>query len=84
MDIHSEDRLASEAASTTGAVGDDRATVDFDDINVTHRPRRHDDDEEGSDVDDDVESATSAQAVENSKVAGNAEEEKELPSHACA
>ena len=84
MDIHSEDRLASEVASTVGAVGGDRATVDFDDINVTHHPRRHDDDEEGSDVDDDVESATSAQAVENSKVAGNAEEEKELPSHACA
>lgn len=85
MDLRSEDRLASEAGSTVGAVGDERTTADFDDINVTHRPRRHDDDEdEGSDVDDDAESTTSAQAAGNSKGAGNGEEEKELPPHACA
>lgn len=48
------------------------------------RPRRHDDDEEGSDRDDDLESTTSAPVAGNSKAPGHLEEEKELPPHACA
>lgn len=77
----------SDAGSTVGAVGDERLAPDPDDVDLTHRPRKHDDDDddEGSDVgDDDAESTTSAQAAKNSKGSGNAEEEKELPSHACA
>ena len=81
----------SDAGSTVGAVGDERLAPDPDDVDLTHRPRKHDDDDgdddddEGSDVgDDDAESTTSAQAAKNSKGSGNVEEEKELPSHACA
>lgn len=49
------------------------------------RPRRHDDDDEGSDNgDDDAESTTSAPVAGDAKTQGNAEEEKELPPHACA
>lgn len=73
---------------------DARAAVDFADSAFLApggpRPRRHDDDEEGSDVaeDDDAESANSAQIAGNAKADMNVEEEKEkekeLPAHACA
>ena len=83
MDSRPENHVASN--SYIGAIVDDRNGADLDDINLTHRPRRHDDDDEGSDAgDDDVESTTSAQAAENPKSPGALEEEKELPPHACA
>lgn len=83
MDSRRENHVASN--SYIGAIVDDRTGADLDDINLTHRPRRHDDDDEGSDAgDDDVESTTSAQAAENPKSPGALEEEKELPPHACA
>ena len=84
MDSRLENHLASD--SYIGARVDERTAADLDDINLTHRPRRHDDDDdEGSDAgDDDVESTTSAQAAENPKSPGAIEEEKELPPHACA
>ena len=82
MNPSPENQLASD--SYIGAVVDERTAADLDDINLTHRPRRHDDDDEGSDGDDDAESTTSAQAAENPKSPGAIEEEKELPPHACA
>lgn len=50
------------------------------------RPRRHDDEDEGSDIleDDDLESTIGGPANGNQKSQGYAEEEKELPAHACA
>lgn len=85
MDVRAGSQLESDAGSTVGAVGDERLAPDPDEINLTHRPRRHDDDDEGSDVgDDDAESTASAQAAKNLKGLGNVEEEKELPLHACA
>lgn len=81
-----ESHLTTDAASTVGAVGDDRTTADHED-SLAHRPRQHDDDDddEGSDDgDDDVESTTSVQAAENPKSPGDVEDVKELPPHACA
>ncbi|KAB8237426.1 putative regulator of nonsense transcripts [Aspergillus alliaceus] len=63
------------------ALGDDLRELDG--ITGGLRPRRHDDDEEGSD-NDDLESTTSAPAAGNAENQGYAEEEKELPPHACA
>ncbi|THC93819.1 hypothetical protein EYZ11_006708 [Aspergillus tanneri] len=68
---------------------DGMTPADFDettfDLTGGHRPRRHDDDDEGSDNgDDDVESTTSAPVAGNTKTQGDADEEKELPPHACA
>lgn len=50
------------------------------------RPRKHDDEDEGSDIaeEDDSESVTSAQVGEHVKNQDKVEEEKELPPHACA
>lgn len=50
------------------------------------QPRRHDDDDDGSEFleDDDLESTVGGPANGNSKGQGHAEEEKELPAHACA
>lgn len=50
------------------------------------RPRRHDDEDDGSDIleDDDLESTIGGPANGNQKGQGYAEEEKELPAHACA
>ncbi|CAI7642741.1 unnamed protein product [Penicillium pancosmium] len=61
----------------------------LDDHNATlgrARPRRHDDEDEGSDIleDDDLESTIGGPANGNQKSQGYAEEEKELPAHACA
>jgi regulator of nonsense transcripts 1 len=49
------------------------------------QPRRHDDEDEGSDIleDDDLESTVGG-PVSHHKGHGNGEEEKELPAHACA
>lgn len=83
MDVHADAQLESGTVSTVGAVGDERLAADHEDLDFTHRPRKHDD--EGSDSgDDDAESATSAQVAGNSKGLTAADEEKELPSHACA
>lgn len=50
------------------------------------RPRRHDDEDEGSDTfeDDDMESIVGAPTNGHQKSQGNGEEEIELPAHACA
>lgn len=50
------------------------------------RPRRHDDEDEGSDIfeDDDMESIVGAPTNGHQKSEGNGEEEIELPAHACA
>lgn len=50
------------------------------------RPRRHDDEDDGSEFfeDDDLESTVGGPANGNAKAQGNAEEERELPAHACA
>lgn len=89
--------LVSDSAPTINA-GDDLSTVDADESildreygrgNLTGGPRRrrHDDEEDGTEAfeDDDTESMMSlgAQGV-NGKQATKAEEEKELPQHACA
>lgn len=72
------------------APSDARPAVDFVDSAFLApggpRPRRHDDEEEGSDVADydDAESTNSAQIAGNAKAEVNVEEEKELPPHACA
>lgn len=84
MDVHADGQLDSGAVSTVGAVGDEKLTADPDDFDFTHRPRKHDDDEGSDSGDDDAESTTSAQAAENSKGLAGVDEEKELPSHACA
>jgi regulator of nonsense transcripts 1 len=72
------------------AIGDGRAPADLDEttLNMTGgpRPRRHDDEDDGSDNfgDDDVDSVTSAAVTGRRQNEGNYEEEKELPPHACA
>jgi regulator of nonsense transcripts 1 len=50
------------------------------------RPRRHDDEDEGSDTfeDDDMESTVGGPTNGNQKSQGNGDEEIELPAHACA
>lgn len=50
------------------------------------RPRRHDDEDEGSETfeDDDLESTVGAPTNGQQKHQGNGEEELELPAHACA
>lgn len=89
MEFRTEDHLT-DPVSTLAATGDDRAAVDLDEstLNMTGgpRPRRHDDDDEGSDFgdDDDIESTNSAPLTGNAKGQSKVEEEKELPPHACA
>ncbi|CAG8908129.1 unnamed protein product [Penicillium egyptiacum] len=66
---------------------DPSAGVEVDEIALGHaRPRRHDDEDEGSDTfeDDDIESTVGAPTNGNQKSQGNGEEEIELPAHACA
>ena len=94
---HLGNHLISDSASTINA-GDDLSTIDADESildreygrgNLTGGPRRrrHDDEDEGTEVfeDDDTESIVSM-PVEgiNGKPEIRAEEEKELPPHACA
>lgn len=72
------------------AVDDSAAPTEMDDPNGSSmgpaRPRRHDDEDEGSDIleDDDLESTVGGPANGDQKGQGHAEEEKELPAHACA
>lgn len=73
------------------ALGDDSSVMaELDDNNANAlgraRPRRHDDEDEGSEFfeDDDLESTVGGPANGNARGHGNAEEEKELPPHACA
>ncbi|KAL2220776.1 hypothetical protein M432DRAFT_239572 [Thermoascus aurantiacus ATCC 26904] len=81
---HMGNHLVSDSGPTAG---DDTSTVDPDEniLNMTRR-RRHDDEDDGSEVldDDDLESTASAPAGGNAKGQKKAEEEKELPPHACA
>ncbi|KAI9680308.1 MAG: hypothetical protein M1829_001194 [Trizodia sp. TS-e1964] len=96
---HLGNHLISDSASTINA-GDDLSTIDPDEalmygnysrsgIPGAPRRRRHDDEDEGTDVfdDDDVESLASM-AVDGLKEKNSAgarmEEEIELPAHACA
>ena len=94
---HLGNHLISDSAPTINA-GDDLSTIDADESildreygrgNLTGGPRRrrHDDEDDGTDAfeDDDLESMASL-AVDgaNGKQAVRAEEEKELPPHACA
>lgn len=82
--------LVSDSASTINA-GDDVSTVDADDTILSMaggpRRRRHDDEDEGSDVvdADDLESMASVPFDgAGNKPAEKSEEETVLPSHACA
>ncbi|KAJ5553419.1 hypothetical protein N7504_006681 [Penicillium tannophilum] len=71
-------------------LADDASVVELDDHTTDAlgraRPRRHDDEDEGSDIleDDDLESTVGGPANGNRKGQGHADEEKELPAHACA
>lgn len=78
--------LVSNSAAAINA-SDDISTVDPDEsiLSLAKGPRRrqHDDDESESIEEDDLESLASA-AVDGNKPVTKAEEEKELPPHACA
>jgi hypothetical protein len=75
------DTVLSRLILMMAALSDDLRELD--DITSGLRPRRHDDDDDGSD-NDDLESTTSAPVAGNTEHQGHAEEEKELPPHACA
>lgn len=78
--------LVSNSAAAINA-SDDISTVDPDEsiLSLAKGPRRrqHDDDETESIEEDDLESLASA-AVDGKQQVAKAEEEKELPPHACA
>lgn len=94
---HLGNHLISDSASTINA-GDDLSTIDPDESildreygrgNLTGGPRRrrHDDEDEGTEnfEDDDTESMVSMPVDgTNGKQGAKAEEEKELPPHACS
>ena len=94
---HLGNHLISDSASTINA-GDDLSTIDPDEsildqeygrgnLNGGPRRRRHDDEDEGTEAfeDDDTESMVSMPVDGvNRKGAARAEEEKELPAHACS
>lgn len=73
-----------------GPAEDSQAIAEIDDLNAgtigRARPRRHDDEDDGSDIleDDDLESTVGGPANGNQKGQEHADEEKELPAHACA
>lgn len=73
-----------------GLAEDSQAIAEMDDLNPSAmgraRPRRHDDEDEGSDIleDDDLESTVGGPVNGNQKGQEHVEEEKELPAHACA
>jgi regulator of nonsense transcripts 1 len=77
--------LVSNSAAAINAI-DDVSTVDPDEsiLSLAKGPRRrqHDDDESESVEEDDLESLASA--ADGKKQIAKAEEEKELPPHACA
>jgi regulator of nonsense transcripts 1 len=78
--------LVSNSAAAINA-SDDISTVDPDEsvLSLAKGPRRrqHDDDESDGIEEDDLESLAS-HAIDGQKLAAKAEEEKELPPHACA
>lgn len=89
MDLPRLGNQLADPVSTMPATGDDRAAADLDESNIYMggpSPRRHDDDDEGSDIaeDDDAESTASVPIAGGAKAQGKSEEEKELPQHACA
>lgn len=73
-----------------GLADDASNMADLDHVNASAlghpRPRRHDDEDEGSDIleDDDLESTLGAPVNGHQHGEGSADEEKELPAHACA
>lgn len=88
MDLPTEgNHLVSNSDSATAL--DNLSTLDPEDSVLGYaggpRPRRHDEDD-GSDMveEDDLESTTSAPVSGHVKKQNKAEEEKELPPHACA
>ena len=94
---HLGNHLISDSASTINA-GDDLSTIDPDEsildreygkgnLSGGPRRRRHDDEDEGTEVfdDDDMESMVSVPVDgANGKPGVKPDEEKELPPHACA
>lgn len=94
---HLGNHLISDSASTINA-GDDLSTIDADEnildreygrgnLSGGPRRRRHDDEDEATELfdDDDTESLASVPVDGiNGKIIPRAEEEKELPPHACA
>ena len=94
---HLGNHLISDSASTINA-GDDLSTIDPDEsvldreygrgnLNGGPRRRRHDDEDDGTEVfdDDDTESMISMPVNgANGALGIRAEEERELPPHACA
>lgn len=89
MDLPTEgNHLVSNSDSATAL--DNLSTLDPEDSVLGYaggpRPRRHDDEDDGSDMveEDDLESTTSAPVSGHVKKQNKAEEEKELPPHACA
>jgi regulator of nonsense transcripts 1 len=73
-----------------GLADDASAMADLDDVNASAlghpRPRRHDDEDEGSDIfeGDDLESTLGAPVNGHQHGERSVDEEKELPAHACA
>ena len=60
------------------------STLDADESVLDARLRRHDDEDDGSGLEDDLESVVSTQAGGKVKKQTKPEEEKELPPYACA
>jgi regulator of nonsense transcripts 1 len=86
---HTGNHLNPNSNRTINA-SDDVSTLDPDEsvmgMTATAQRRRHDDDDDGSEGldDDDLESLASVLVGGNTKSHAKVEEEKELPSHACA
>lgn len=84
---HLGNHLISDSASTINA-GDDESILDGEFGRVAlptgSRRRRHDDEDEEGYEDDDLESLASMAVDANGKPSAKAEEEVELPAHACA
>jgi hypothetical protein len=84
---HLGNHLVSNSASTIAA-GDDESILDgdFGRLPATTRRRRQDDDEETDVFDDDDMESMASMAVDgaNGKVVPKAEEDVELPPHACS
>jgi regulator of nonsense transcripts 1 len=78
--IHLGNHLVSDSASTINA-GDDESIFD---LQTPHRRRQDDDETDVFDDDDDMESMASMTVDGARKSAPKAEEEVEVPPHACA
>jgi len=72
--------------NNSGLADDSSVMAELDDRTASAQPRRHDDEDDGSEFmeDDDLESTVGGPTHGNQKGQGYSEEEKELPAHACA